>query len=276
MIYQCYFRPSQSKEFFNSHAYQPFGLEPNVNDRLLEGCPELETPKNRIQLLDMAAMLWWYRHLDETPDEWIGFTSWRQYTKTRTYFKSKEVVESLLSSHDVLSWGYHIFNQSLADRSERSHPGINVFMKALFEIVGEEIPDDYYKRTDGPLVDYWAMSKENFVEFMEYMLPFQEYCLNNLDRYWYLQNHPKSSAYVLERLFPIWVMKKGMHVRVIDPVVPNKFNIKFQSIYYSTDPRSTKFLTSPDVDYLEHTNHNDEFAGQLYTHSNASERMVAG
>ena len=105
MIYQCYAKEEDKKHLFKGGPYKGFGLEPEVNKRLFEKCPELEDPEIRMGLTEYACFLWHWRN-KENPDKWFGTTSFRQVEKGfHTKFESKDEVMHYLRQHQILGWG---------------------------------------------------------------------------------------------------------------------------------------------------------------------------
>lgn len=214
MIYQCYFAEGQRGRLFDGALYTGFGLEPEVNPDLARNCVELLTLGNRTALAEYAAML----HLWRNPidlDRWIGFTSYRQLDKFPTCFeeKDREPIELLLTSNDILGWGfYRLVNAtsgapgSIAEISETCHPGITAFLEQLLGRVETHLPPAYFREDVGLFANYWIMSKANFSAFMQWSFPLVSWCLTHRENQPFLSTCPRSVGFVAERLFILWYL----------------------------------------------------------------------
>jgi hypothetical protein len=235
MIHQCYFAPSQQPALFDpsSGVYRPFGLEPEVNPQITRNCPELQDPKSRVALVEYGAMLHLWRNPQEDPDPWIGFTSYRHRDKSPVIFTARQQVEQALASADILGWCGHRFQDAqtgrpvaLAEQAERSHPGIVSFLYRLMLMRNERMPDSFLVSNAGLFANFWATSRANFNAFMEWSFPLVRWCLANPQQP-YLQSHPKAIGYLIERLFILWYLMKGLRVTHAGPIIemrnPNPF-----------------------------------------------------
>jgi hypothetical protein len=235
MIHQCYFASSQQPALFDpaSGVYRPFGLEPEVNPQITRNCTELEDPKVRIALVEYGAMLHHWRNPHEDTDPWIGFTSYRHRDKSPVVFTAPQQVEQALASADILGWCGHRFQDTqtgrpvtLAEQAERSHPGIVSFLYRLLLMRNERMPDAFLVANAGLFANFWAASRASFNAFMEWSFPLVRWCLANSQQP-YLQSHPKAIGYVIERLFILWYLMKGLRVTHAGPIIemrnPNPF-----------------------------------------------------
>ena len=107
MIYQCYFQKAQKPTLFSYEPYKGFGLEVSVNKKLFLNCPELSEHTARTQLTEYSAFLWHWRNDYLNPDDWIGFTSYRQLDKFKHVFETKDQVTELLKENKVVGWGQY-------------------------------------------------------------------------------------------------------------------------------------------------------------------------
>ena len=231
MIYQCYARPEDKKHLFKGGPYKGFGLEPEVNPRLFENCPELEDPEIRLGLTEYACFLWHWRN-KENPDGWFGSTSFRQVEKGfHAKFESKDEVNHYLQQYPILGWGeYKIYGDfveeggakrsiSLGMQAEACHPGINDFILEAFTAHGLKIPDTWATKTHGFFANYWAMSNKLFNEFMEFSWPLVQWSLENVHNSRFFKEQPdygtvtnaKATGYFMERLFILWYLMKGIN-----------------------------------------------------------------
>ena len=232
MIYQCYAKEEDKKHLFKGGPYKGFGLEPEVNKRLFEKCPELEDPEIRMGLTEYACFLWHWRN-KENPDKWFGTTSFRQVEKGfHTKFESKDEVMHYLRQHQILGWGeYELlgavdtdkgrvggFPISVGVQAEACHPGINDFIYDVFKEFGHTIPEGWSTQDHGFFANYWAMSKQLFNEFMEFSWPMVQWSLENVHESKFYKEQPefstvtnaKATGYFMERLFILWYLIKGI------------------------------------------------------------------
>jgi len=232
MIYQCYARKEDRKHLFIGGPYKGFGLEPDVNKRLFENCPELEDPEIRMGLTEYACFLWHWRN-NANPDGWFGSTSFRQQEKGfLTKFESKAEVQHYLQQHQIIGWGeykllgaidtdkgrYGGFPISLAAQAEACHPGINEYIRTAFSEFGHEVPEEWGTKDQGFFANYWAMSNKLFNEFMEFSWPMVQWSLENVHESKFYKMQPefstvtnaKATGYFMERLFILWYLSKGI------------------------------------------------------------------
>ena len=232
MIYQCYAKPEDRTHLFKGGPYKGFGLEPEVNPRLFENCPELEDPEIRMGLTEYACFLWHWRN-KENPDGWFGSTSFRQLEKGFVAkFESKDEVKHYLQQHQILGWGnYKLYGAletskgqvggfpiSLGSQAEACHPGINDFILEVFTKFGHVIPEAWAVESCGFFANYWAMSNELFYEFMEFSWPMVQYSLEHVHESKFYKDQPefstvtnaKATGYFMERLFILWYLIKGI------------------------------------------------------------------
>ncbi len=231
MIHQCFFDGSQYDQLWNFEPYRPFGLEPDVNDRITENCPELAAAETRMALAEYGAMLNHWRNPALDSDTWIGFTSYRQLTKSPTIFRSKSEVESLLQRGDYVCWHmWHMANVRIgwitgaAAQAEIAHPGIHQFTKDMLAHFRTALPADYMTATEIPLANYWAMRRERFEDFMAWSWPIVAHSLTSNHRYLTtassvnaMDNKHRAVGYFMERLFVIWTLIRKLQPVVVGP-----------------------------------------------------------
>jgi hypothetical protein len=218
VIHQCFFEPSQLQHVFQTEPYRPFGLEPAVNATLTSNCPELENADTRMALAEYGAMLHLWRNPDLDSDPWIGFTSYRQLTKTTAAFALKKDVEALLQRGEYLSW--YMWSLAgvdesgltgLAGHSEVNHPGIHRFILDIFAQFDIPLPRGFYDAPLVPFANYWVMSRERFDQFMQWSWPLLSYALSMSHPYLSSpsplgkrDNKERAIGYFMERLFVLW------------------------------------------------------------------------
>jgi hypothetical protein len=234
MIKQCYFK--QGQPLFEEEPYVGFGLEPEVNDKLFQNCPELESFFNRQQLTEYASYLWHWRNGMDS--EWIGSTSYRQLDKFNHKFKSISEIEELLENNVILAWGeYELKNKlglpiSLKTQAKVCHPGLNEFMDPLFSMFNLEFPREWSFKTSGFFANYWIMKKPLFEDFMKFSWPMVEWALNNIKYTDYYKTQTsygsvgpeKCIGYFTERLFIVWYLNRGY-----EPFNPSKPEVLFHN-----------------------------------------------
>lgn len=219
MIFQCYFSPDQKTKLFTGPLYRGFGLEPEVNSDISLNCPELESARNRLCLVEHAAMLHLWRNPPPESTDWIGFTSYRQLDKTPFLFEDVEHIRSGLCRADILGWGFASVSHSTingltgaAAQLECRFPGAFTYLQAKLNDHGIEVPQRFFTDPSALFANYWVMSRDHFREFMQFMEPILRSCLNDLGRCSFLDSHPKSIGHVLERLIIIWYMRRNLTV----------------------------------------------------------------
>lgn len=238
MIYQCFYR--KDHPLFSEEPYVGFGLEPDVNERLFENCPELENPTNRLQLVEYGSHLWLWRN--KVKDPWIGSNSYRQLDKFNHKFQSIEEIEALLEKHDILAWGeYNIKNKvgmpmSLKSQAEVCHPGLNEFTEMVFLKFKVPFPPEWSTKSSGFFANYWVMKNPLFQDFMQFSWPMVEWAMLNIKNteYYKTQNSygtvtpEKCVGYFLERLFIFWYLVRGhtpFNPSKPEPLFHNTFSI---------------------------------------------------
>tara|TARA_R100001244_G_scaffold118861_1_gene88584 strand:+ start:296 stop:1015 length:720 start_codon:yes stop_codon:yes gene_type:complete len=224
MIYQCYPKKENEKSLFSEEPYEGFGLEPEVNESLFLNCPELEDPFNRLQLTEYACMLWHWRNPESNSDDWFGTTSHRQLDKLFYRFSTKEMVDKLVNDHNVVGWGeYSMYGGnknsiSLREHTNICHPGLNEYMEKVLEDFNCTLPARWDSQTTGFFCNYWAMNLDLFNEYMEFSWPIVKNSLNKIKDSNYFKTQTtyltvskdKAIGYLMERLFIIWYMRKGI------------------------------------------------------------------
>jgi hypothetical protein len=167
MIYQCFVTEEHKNNLFDSEVYEPFGLEPEVNERLLENCPELVDPFVRLQLTEYACLLWYWRN-GGNPNAWMGTTSHNQLKKFDTIFETKAEVSELCAEKKVVGWGRYLMqdargnHMSLDIHTEICHPGLPAFIRDVFGRFGYSMPDAWYTTPVGFFANYWVMDEAFF------------------------------------------------------------------------------------------------------------------
>ncbi len=228
MIHQCYFREDQLNQLFSQSPYRPFGLEPELNPRLLEVCPELADAATRLALVEYAAMLYHWRDREIDTDNWIGFTSYRQLDKSPFVFQDKAQVEAELAQADVVSWGvWDVSRMRLAwlkgaaAQAETASPLLHRFTVDVLKHFGISVPSAYFVGDRVPFANYWALSRQTFERYMTWSWPIIAHALAL--EHPYKQTTPimkgidqrKAVGYFAERLFAIWAMREGLSIQVM-------------------------------------------------------------
>lgn len=229
MIYQLYFRKDQESRLFKSHTYKGFGLEPEVNAKITNNCPELNNASLRLGLVEYAAFLNIYRNnvftLDE--DSWIGFTSYRQLDKSPIIFNDKKLFEHLLMStvDKFCGWGFYKVRHNASIQAEICHPNINSFIEQTLNYFSIKIPDRFYTDKYILFANYWAMKKDMFIDFMSWSEPIIKHSLTRLDHPYTKSKSPiitvsqdKWLGYYQERLFIIWYMMRNYNPNNFGPI----------------------------------------------------------
>lgn len=223
MIYQCYFKKEHTSRLFPGPLYRGFGLEPGVNSTLLNNCPELNDPRVRLQLTEYAAFLWHWRN-EANPDDWIGFTSYRQLDKSRKVFQSQQEIGSLLEENAVIGWcKFRMVNRSgdeisLYRHTEFCHPQLNNYLEKTLEQFGHVLPASWRTLSTGFFANYWIMKNQQFDDFMRFSWPMVEWSLGNIADSGYYHHQPliprlgntKATGYFMERLFIIWYLLQDL------------------------------------------------------------------
>lgn len=145
-------------------------------------------------------------------DNWIGFTSYRQLDKSPFVLdhKNKDIILPLLDKYDILSWLFVSFDMSISQQAERCHKNINQYLIYLFmHHFNEPIPSLYFTERSGCFANYWIMSIENFIQFMEWSYPkvLTIVKLSKTMKYLKLDTHENNSGFIIERLYNIWYMR---------------------------------------------------------------------
>jgi len=161
--------------------------------------------------MEYSGMIYlWKNKLDD--DNWIGFTSYRQKTKSPFVLDNSNYTETinLLKKYDILCFLNLIFDISLYEHTNKKHARMNSWMEYLFKkYFDEELPKAYKQINCGCYANYWIINKENFHEFMQWSYPkvLKIVELSNSINYFAINNHYSHSGYLIERLFIIWYMK---------------------------------------------------------------------
>lgn len=204
MIYELY--PSEKEKPDNSLGkhYKLFCVE-CLEEKYL---PQLK--------MEYSAMLYLYENnLDS--DDWIGFTSYRQYKKSNFVLNDSNVVETinLLNNYNILCWLFLKFNLTISEQAEFYHKRITKNIEYLFDkVFKEDIPTDYYNNNCGCFANYWIMKKTNFYHFMDWSID-KVYKIVELSQYvddLKLGKHYCLSSFIIERLFVIWHIKYNKRV----------------------------------------------------------------
>jgi hypothetical protein len=222
MIYQCYFKKDQEPMLFTTSAYTPFGLEPEVNKSITQNCPELEDPKVRLTLTEYSCFLWFYRN-QEKLGNFFGTTSYRQLDKSKIIFNTLPTPEK----NCVISWGVSEFFDfagyplPMALQAEAAHPGINSYLRSSMQELGHEIPKAWYLNNVCILGNYWILTKNNFINFMDFSWPLVEKALldfKNKSHHYFTNkmnfgcDSSKAVGYYMERLFILWCIKNNLEI----------------------------------------------------------------
>jgi hypothetical protein len=215
MIYQTYHDPQTRNKLFPNEPYTGFDL-------MALGL----NPVEQKQLCEYAALRHFYNHPEQNADSWIGFTSINQRTPQR--FNNREEVEVVFRQGvSVVVWGWHQFYDAvrgcpltMADASERCHPGINAVLGNLLRAAGlDGLPPFYTQSNQGPFCNYWAMTRDAFHAYMDWSLPLVEHCLTHLDQPFF-QTWPRGVSYIHERLFLCWLPAQDLRMSVVNRPFP--------------------------------------------------------
>lgn len=216
MIYQLFHEIDQTKRLLFAPLYCGFGLSPECNSAILDNCPELADEKVRHQLSECGAMLYFWRNPDQVYHDWIGFTSWKQQEKTPLVLRDKKLIKNLTHKFDAVGLMKYNFGPKcpICLQAEQSHPGMVGFLLRACDAVGDPFPRNFMNAHEGFYSNYWLMSKENFMAYMEWLWRYIEFGLSRLDKDAYLKSLPRALAYALERLFIVWCLDQNK--RVVD------------------------------------------------------------
>ncbi len=225
MIHQCYFRADQRDHLFSHAPYQPFGLELQVNETLIERCPELKDAAARLALVEYAAMLYHWRDCAADQDDWIGFTSYRQLAKSQFVFRDKSDVVAGLTHSDVLSWGIWdasrmqlAWLRGAAAQAEIASPMLHQFTLDVLAYFGVKLPAAYLAGHCIPLANYWALRRDQFARYMNWSWPIVCHALTLEHPYKRATpilptiDQRKAVGYFAERLFAIWAIREGLSI----------------------------------------------------------------
>lgn len=223
MIHQLFFQEDQRSRLFAGPLYRGLCINPALYPSITHNCPELKDPRNQPLLSEYCGMLYCWRNPDVDPDPWIGFTSYRQFDKFPTVFEDRSTVEEGLHTHDIIGWGFYEFYDvetrrrvSQAEHSERCHPGIMSSLWRLLLSRNETVPPAFLTDNLGLYCNYWIMAKAHFHDFMDWSYPMIQLGLEEPDAY--IRSHPRSLAYLVERLFICWYMRSGKRLQVVGEV----------------------------------------------------------
>ncbi len=177
-------------------------------------------------------MLHIWRNPDRHTEPWIGFTSYRQLEKTPVVFSGVAEVERLLAGGDYLSW--YVWDLAgvnyggltgLAGHSEANHPGIHDFIVDVLTEAGIEVSSRFYLERFVPYANYWVMSTEHFVRYMNWSWPLVSRSLLMSHPYLDLpspkgprDNKARAVGYFMERLFILWVLRERLRGVGLGPV----------------------------------------------------------
>ena len=232
MIHQCYFLPGQLSHVFRAEPYAPFGLEPCVNTEITKNCPELESADTRVALAEYAAMLHLWRNPQLDTDNWIGFTSYRQLTKSFIQFQYKLDIEALLTRGDYLSWYLWWLGDVIHDglvgaaaQGEVNHPGLHAFIRDMLGAFSIDIPAAYSSAAVVPFANYWVMSKALFERYMQWSWPIVRHALAVKHPYLSAEselgtrdNKRRAIGYFMERIFILWSQIEHLRPVVVGPL----------------------------------------------------------
>jgi hypothetical protein len=232
MIHQCYFAPEHLKNTFRDEPYRPFGLEPEVNAEITNNCPELASEDTRMALAEYGAMLHHWRNPTLDSDPWIGFTSYRQLTKSPFKFSKRSEVELLLNRGDFVTWyAWWVAPakfgplRGAAAQAEANHPGIHQFMVDVLNLRGLTIPAGYETAPLVSYANYWAMPRSRFDAFMEWSWPIiadalamDHPYLSTPSRPGSRDNKRRAIGYFMERIFILWALHARLRVVAVGPL----------------------------------------------------------
>jgi hypothetical protein len=205
VIYQCHPNDNRFTESFGP-LYRTFSLDRLANLNLLMRAPELLTEENRYALSEYAAMLHFWRNPDRRPDNWIGFTSYRQMEKVHFTLQPQHL--DGLREYDILTWGWlTVQTRNIGAHAEAYHPGIVATMARLLGHFGLAFPPEWSNCASAVFANYWLMSVRNFNEYMHWSCPLIQWMLANPEGDPFLtqkRQHENGIGYIMERLFIVW------------------------------------------------------------------------
>ncbi len=177
-------------------------------------------------------MLHHWRNPTFDPDPWIGFTSYRQLDKSPAVFGTGDEVEAALSGADLVAWSVWDVSQvrtgwlrGVAAQSELSSPRLHSFTVDVLRAFSITLPQTYYEGFDIVFANYWAMSRDNFSDFMGWSWPIVQHALE-IDHPYKSHAHQlnpldhkgKSVGYLMERLFVVWTKLRKLKLASVGPV----------------------------------------------------------
>ncbi len=163
-------------------------------------------------MMEYSGMI--YAWKNDNNHEWIGFTSYRQLSKSSFILTKSNLQQAIdnLINYDILCFYFLNFAISISDQAEKYQKDINCNIKMLFDnIFKESIPPTYYSEKCGCFGNYWIMSKNNFNSFMEWSYPKVSKILELSKDIPYLSinKHHSNTGFIIERLFLIWYLKEN-------------------------------------------------------------------
>jgi hypothetical protein len=217
MIYQAFYHPEQEEFLFDNRYYTPVCLQPEQLSTPpsfdIRNTPPLGESGIRQQLCEFAAMLAVWRQRPH-PDEWVGFTSWRQLQKGFAFVFGPEDLRRTLNGETII-WGLRTLNETLHQHAERCHPGMTGALSILLRDVHQErLPETYFTECQGPFCNYWAMTWQDFDRYMRWTWPLIETAMDRwgLDQPFNLYpragTQDRSLAFLHERLFVVWWLSR--------------------------------------------------------------------
>lgn len=216
MIYQLYYKNDYGVDCFNSN-YTKLDLAKIVEEKYL---PSIQS--------EYSGMLYvWLNNLCK--DDWIGFTSCRQYEKG---FKSivtstNEGILDTLNYFDIITWGFlckghDIFGKNpkinnVFDQAEYCHQGLMGKIDHLLKNFGHYDSTSLFKNTEcGIFANYWLMSIYNFYEFMAWSFPKVYWMIKNPEIYDTSTGHYNNIGYAIERLFIYWYISEKKTIKILN------------------------------------------------------------
>ena len=192
-IYQLYSSPDHEANLFRNGPYEPYLTHPDQTE-------------------GYGAMYDLWKSLASDPPAWIGFTTHDQVQRgcnVRLIDDDVPVIEQALKEHDVLGFGFHVFDTlTLSQQAELSQDGFDAVIKQL----GIMPPPAWYMDRGSCLYcGYWIMTWSAFDEYMQWLQPLVEQLVATNAPTLTEPRGPNQRtmlADVIERLMIIWAYSK--------------------------------------------------------------------
>ncbi|QDT96528.1 DegT/DnrJ/EryC1/StrS family aminotransferase [Gimesia aquarii] len=213
MIYQSCFQQSKQSGLFETLNYSNLELGPEADSALENFCPELLAPEFRIQLAQYATFLYWWRTSPEDHHDWIGFASKNDLEYLEHHLPDETEIKMLLVRNEILSGSKYCSDLGIAAQTEKSHHGVTSFILSMLSDLKKKLPGEYFELDIGFTTDSVIMKKTLFLQFMEWLNPFIQYCSRKMNSHEFLIRNPEQGIrIVLDRLFNIWYLENNLSI----------------------------------------------------------------